>query len=83
MSTTSGASARGRARPPRAPSPASPTTSMSGSALEDHAEAGAHERLVVGEQRRRIAHASHRRSGRRARNDEAAAGRGPASSSPP
>ena len=49
ITTTSGRS-RPACRTASAPSHASPTTSMSGSAFQDHAEPGAHQRLVVGQQ---------------------------------
>ena len=52
--------------------------------VEDHAEAGAHERLVVGDQHARHALDPLTLRQREARADaKAAAGRGPASSSPP
>ena len=50
-----------------APSAASPTTSMSGSAAKDHAKAAAHERLVVREQDANR-HARAEPSGRRTRS---------------
>ena len=64
ISTTSGSQLGARARRPRAPSPASPTTSMSGCALEDHAEPAPHQRLVVGDED--ADHVTRRPSGSRA-----------------
>ena len=75
MSTTSGASC-GRASTASAPSPASPTTSMSGSAPSIMPEADAHQRLVVDEQD--TDHDCDERSGRRARRAKPPPGLGPA-----
>ena len=74
ISTTSGRVRARRARPPRSPSAASPTTSMSSSASSSAAEAGAHQRLVVGEHDPDHVVAARRHGSRRA-TAPAAAGR--------
>ena len=82
ISTTSGR-ARRASSTASAPSAASPTTSMSGCGVQQRAEAGADQRLVVGEQDARHERARARASGSVASTRQPPSAPGPACSVPP
>ena len=82
ISTTSGACASAAATA-SSPVPASATTSIDAGRLEHRLEAGAHHRLVVGDDDAQPAHAARRRRAATARTSKPRPSRGPAVSVPP